>query len=460
MKSFAVVKLIPLLLFCHWLLPAAAAVSAEIQGPLVIVTSFPKTLFSRYKEAFEKRHPEVSVFIRSKKTTTAITFVQERQSEPVDIFWASSPDAFEVLKKTGDLVPFFKPSVAGAANIGGYPLDDPDGCYRGFAVSGFGITWNTTYLKQYKLEVPKSWDDLKRPEYGKHVGISAPSRSGTTHLIVETILQGKGWQEGWALLLEMGGNLATVTARSFGVPAGVEDGRFGIGPVIDFFGLSARRTGAAMDFVYPDNTVYLPANIGIVKRSSNREAALAFVDFVLSTEGQKILFEPQISRLPVDREIYQSAPADYPNPFSETFAAKGIGFDTELSRKRYHVVNGLFDIMITYRLKALRRAWKGIHRAEKNLADHPASLPRLEAKLSRARRLAAGVVISETQASAESLVSVYRPRKPGLPISAHQVDREHDWQKMSRQNLTEALRLAEEILEELTLLEAEKKDDR
>jgi ABC-type Fe3+ transport system substrate-binding protein len=56
-------------------------------------------------------------------------------------------------------------------------------------------------------------------KYFNHLVISAPSRSGTTHLTVETILQAYGWEKGWALLLNAGGNMGSITDRSFGVPS-------------------------------------------------------------------------------------------------------------------------------------------------------------------------------------------------------------------------------------------------
>jgi hypothetical protein len=31
--------------------------------------------------------------------------------------------------------------------------------------------------------------------------MSSPSRSGTTHFTIETILQGEGWEKGWAQIL-------------------------------------------------------------------------------------------------------------------------------------------------------------------------------------------------------------------------------------------------------------------
>jgi len=67
-------------------------------------------------------------------------------------------------------------------------------------------------------------------------------------------------------------------------------------------------------FVYPSVTTIVPANIGIVANAPNRAGAQAFVDFLLSPEGQEVLLEPSIRRLPVNPAVYAKAPADYPNP--------------------------------------------------------------------------------------------------------------------------------------------------
>ncbi len=95
------------------------------------------------------------------------------------MFWASAPDAFEVLKK-GSLLQKYTPVATGIAQrVGPSPVNDPEGFYFGFAASGYGIMYNTRYLRANKLPLPKEWDDLKKPIYAGHVGISAPSRSGT-----------------------------------------------------------------------------------------------------------------------------------------------------------------------------------------------------------------------------------------------------------------------------------------
>ncbi len=421
---------------CLWFSPCIPA--GEIDGPLVIVTSFPESLYSRFTQAFTARHPDVRVYIRSKKTSAAISFIEERSNDVADILWASAPDAFEVLKQSGSLMPAFSANRSNR-KIGDYPLDDPDGFYLGFAVSGYGLMWNKPYLELHGLSSPGSWSDLAQPGYAEHIGMTAPSRSGTTHLIVETILQAHGWERGWALLSRIGGNLATITARSFGVRDGVTSGRFGIGPVVDFFGLSARAVGAPVDFIYPDETIFLPANIAIIERSNNPAAARAFIEFLLSDTGQTLLLEPAISRLPVHESIYRRAPAGFPNPFETGLIEKGFAFDSQLSRRRYHLVNSLFDLMITYRFAALKKAWSAVGKSRARRVT-PADKSAIE-NLNRAKQLLGAVPVSGAQAIDLAFTSVFSRRKPGLPVSEQQARLEFEWRNFFRDNRQQAMQL-------------------
>src|SRR5262249_31417769 len=238
-----------------------------------------------------------------------------------------------------------------------------------FAASGYGIMFNTRYLRANNIPSPKEWDHLKNPVYFGHVGISAPSRSGTTHLTVETVLQGEGWDKGWETLLEIGGNLAQVSDRSFGVPDAVNSGQYGIGIVIDFFGLSAKASGFPVEFVYPSVTTIVPANVGIIANAKNQKAAEAFVEFLVSEEGQQILLDPKIQRLPVRPASYDKAPAGYPNPFKDQKLGAKVSFNADLSEGRYELLNSLYDRLITFRLKELNAAWKAIQAAEAKIGS-------------------------------------------------------------------------------------------
>jgi iron(III) transport system substrate-binding protein len=422
----------------------ASACAQGLEGKVVIVTSFSKEVTTPLAQAFEKKHPGTKAEIQNRNTAAAVAFIRETRSSPPDIMWASAPDAFEVLKKNA-LLQTYRPKAQGlAAKVGSYPVNDPEGFYVGFAASGYGIMYNTRYLRANSLPAPKEWDDLKRPIYFGHVGISAPSRSGTTHLTVETILQGEGWGEGWATLLEIGGNLAQVSDRSFGVPDAVNSGQYGIGIVIDFFGLSAKASGFPVDFVYPSVTTLVPANVGIIAGARNQNAAEAFVEFLLSEEGQQLLLDPKIQRLPVRPATYDKAPAGYPNPFKDSKLGARVKFDADVSEARYELLNSLYDRLVTFRLKELNAAWKAIHDAEGKLASAAGA----EAKrlIGEARRLASAVPISEKEASDGAIAGAFRALKQGEKPAGRQAEFESRWDEFATKHYSEAKALAEKAL--------------
>jgi phosphoglycerate transport regulatory protein PgtC len=423
---------------------AVAATPGSAQGigdKLVIVTSFSKDLTAPFAQAFEKKHPGVKVEVQNRNTAAAVTFIRETRSSPPDLMWASAPDAFEVLKKDA-LLQKYKPSAQGIADkVGSYPVNDRDGFYVGFAASGYGIMYNTRYLRANSLAPPKEWDDLKKPAYFGHVGISAPSRSGTTHLTVETILQGEGWEKGWATLLEIGGNLAQVSDRSFGVPDAVNSGQYGLGIVIDFFGLSAKASGFPVEFVYPSITTIVPANIGIIANARNQKAAEAFVEFLLSDEGQQLLLDPKIQRLPVRLATYDKAPAGYPNPFKNTALGAKVSFNAELSEGRYELLNSLYDRVVTFRLKELNAAWKAIHDAEAKLGAGAGSEARR--LIAEARKLAGSVPISEKEASDPAIAGSFQALKPGAKPAGRQAELESRWDAAAVKAYADAKALAD-----------------
>jgi spermidine/putrescine-binding protein len=218
--------------------------------------------------------------------------------------------------------------------------------------------------------VPRNWSDLAAPAYAGHIGLTSPARSGTTHLMVEALLQSLGWERGWALWSAIGGNLATLTARSFGVTTGVARGRFGIGISIDFLTEAASADGEANRFVLPEETLFAPASIARLTTSPNPKEAELFIDFVLSPEGQKLLREPKIGRLAVSPAAY--GPDETPPHLSE---AAGLfsktRFDAGLSAGRYELVNIIFDEWITFRRAEHARLWRSLQAMEAALLNHP-----------------------------------------------------------------------------------------
>ncbi len=422
-----------------------AAPAPAATGELVIVTSFPKELFETYKKAFEAAQPGVKVIIKQQQTNAGVTYLRETRARPdSDLFWASSVDAFLTLKQDGLLEKVTLPKEIAAripAKIGDFPIHDPDGHYFGFAVSGYGLMWNIRYVAARKLVAPKEWVDLTDPRYHGHLVMSAPSRSGTTHLTVEVILQAYGWEKGWAILLNSGGNMGTITERSFGAPEAVISGQYGIGVVIDFFGLSAIASGQPVDFAYPTLTAVVPAGVAKVKNGPNAENAQAFIAYLLSDSGQMLLFSPQIGRLPVVPDLYAKGPKGYPNPFQLKLG--GVKFDAKLSSSRRNIVNSLFDHLVTFRHAELRAAWGAIGEAEAAVAKAKAAgknVERAQALVKEARGLASAVPLDEKRAGDEALNEAFKGK------AEVKAKHETEWDAFAKASYAKARGLAEQAV--------------
>lgn len=426
---------------------ALAAGTAFADGKVTVITSFPESMTGPIEKAFEAAHPGYDLEVLNKSTSSGVKFLEETAgSNTSDIFWASAPDAFEVLKAEGLLAKIAPKSDGIPEKIGAYPMNDADGTYFGFAASGYGIMWNERYLKAHELEPAREWSDLTKPEYFGHVGMSAPSRSGTTHLTVETLLQGDGWQEGWSQWKWMAGNFRTVTERSFGVPDGVNTGNFGLGIVIDFFGFSSRASGFPVDFAYPTVTALVPANVGVVTNAPNHDGAVSFVEFLLSPEGQKVLLDPAIMRLPVNPAAYADAPEGFPNPFEDSSIGATVKFDVDKSGARYNLVNSLFDVMITYRLTDLQAAVRAVQQAEAKHAG--GGNAEALALIEEARALIDQTPIDEAQSLDPEFAAIFtkKRKKATDEVEQRQAEVESRWDAMVVDNYSKARELAEKAL--------------
>lgn len=424
---------------------ALSAGAASANEKIMVITSFPDSMTGPIEAGFEAANPQFDLEVLNKKTSAGVKFIQEiAGANTADIFWASAPDAFEVLKSDGLLADVTIKSEGIPDKIGAYPMNDPDGKYYGFAGAGYGIMWNERYLKANGLEPAAEWDDLAKPEYHGHVGMSAPSRSGTTHLTVETVLQGDGWEAGWAKWKRIAGNFSTVTERSFGVPDGVNTGNFGLGIVIDFFGFSSKASGFPVDFQYPTITALVPANVAVVENAPNEAGAIAFIEYLLTPEGQEVLLDPAIMRLPINPATYANAPEGFPNPFEDSTIGATVKFDVAKSGARYNLVNSMFDVMITYRLDDLRDTVAAIQKAEAIHAD--GNNAAAKAKIAEARALVDANPIDEAKSLDAEFAAIFtkKRKKATDKVGERQAEVEARWDAMVVENYAKAKALAVE----------------
>ena len=336
-----------------------AAYSAVAQD-LTVITSFPPRVTEAYEKLWMQDRPVRQFQALNKNTVAAIDEIVRGNARRFDVFMASSPEAFELLAEHGAFAPH---STCRTASSSVEP----------FALSSVG--W--TRRRDSELFMPSEWNDLLRPTYAGKIAMARPARSGTTHIMIEHLLQIRGWDDGWGFVLGLAGNLSTLTARSFGVPDGVAQGRFEIGLTLDFLAQSKANT---LDFRYGQPVMLTAARIGVLANAKSPESACEFLRMVLSGRGQRLLLEPNIARIPIDPEIRKDI-ADLPDRIEDALRLEWIRYDAGLSASRYWTVNTLFDVMITDSLAQRKSLWSRL-RALEGRGD-PAALAEIRAYLVR-----------------------------------------------------------------------------
>ncbi|MCA2012338.1 substrate-binding domain-containing protein [Cereibacter sphaeroides] len=332
------------------------ALAAPARGDVLrILTSLPPATTEPLVEAFRAEHPQTEVLVLNKNTIAAVEELMRGNARAFDIFWASSPEAFEILDRDGRFAGGGACTAAGEAG------------YAPFAISSIG--W--TSRRDSTLSVPQQWDDLLAAAYEGQIGMAPPSRSGTSHMLVERFLQVRGWNDGWGFLLGLARNLSTVTSRSFAVTDGVRSGRFGLGLTIDFLAGSSQPE---LVFHYGTPAVLFPAQIGVLSGAGAPDRGCAFLTLVTGDAGQRLLLEPGIGRIPASAPIRDEAGDLIPAEITTALRSRWLHYNAGLASDRFWAVNVLFDLAITNRLDERRALWARLDALRGRAGEHDLEL--------------------------------------------------------------------------------------
>lgn len=310
-----------------------AGMSKARTTELRLLTSYDAEVIEPFVVAFSALRPDVVLRHLNKNTNAAVQELAGGNARGFDLFWASAPEAFEVLKSAGRL------------------KDLGFGVHPDFAFSGVGWAWRSPLGRA----VPQDWNDLLDPLHSGRIAMAHPLRSGTMHSLIETILQDRGWEAGWAYLLELAGQLYTISARSFGVLEGLGN-RYDIGLTIDF--LALKRADEGVVFRYGRPVIISQARIAALEGGENLAAAQAFIAFVLSQDGQRLLLRRDIRRIPVDPEIRSDLGSSLMPEVRAALQFSWSRYDPALASRRYGQVNALFEAFIGRDFLRRRDLWR------------------------------------------------------------------------------------------------------
>jgi ABC-type Fe3+ transport system substrate-binding protein len=335
------------------------------KGRVVVLTSYAEELSGRFQRAFEARHPGARVEILWRQSADALAYLRRGGIREIDVYWTPSPRNFALLKAEGHLAKLAVDPEALPPTLAGFPISDPDGHYVAFELAGYGIAYNPEAVRKLGLSPPQDWRDLAHPAYRGQVQLPIPGRVGFAPVLIEAVLQGDGWREGWAVLAGIAANAEFGGGDRAPEADDIVSGRKAARMTIDFFAAPAARRkdpGPGLPaFVYPPRTAYNPAQVAISAAAPHPEAARLFVDFLLSREGQELLLDPDVRRLPVRKEIY----AAHPEISARPFAPDNLAYSDALSRARQGLVAALFEVALVEPHTQAVPLWQALARAER-----------------------------------------------------------------------------------------------
>jgi ABC-type Fe3+ transport system substrate-binding protein len=298
----------------------------------------------------------------------------QAKGTPFDVAWGGGPTLFDDSYADGLLAPINKTETLQtisqiADSIGGAPLKrlhNGQIYWVAAAISSFGFIVNKDVLNSYQLPMPQLWEDLAGVDFAKKLPTStvgfATTASSTSHTrIYEIILEKFGWDTGWSVLARLAAN-GKPYGGSVEALTGVQSGEVPVGIAIDFYGYSSELQFPNTKYVLPFNESIINGDpIALLASSAHPDAAQAFIQWVLSVDGQKVWLNRDISRLPVVPSVFNTpegqARADLYADYNATINNIGIPFDDAKVLSYEYSMKVYFDAVFSDVHDSLVQAW-------------------------------------------------------------------------------------------------------
>ncbi|MGP7817117.1 ABC transporter substrate-binding protein [Niallia sp. 01092] len=256
-----------------------------VSGTLQFYTSQPDTDVTELVNGFNKKYPDVNVKVFRSGTEEVIgKLLAEKQAGSVqaDVLLVADNVTFENLKSQDLLMPYE------SKELSEIPADfvDQDHMYTGTKVMSTVLAVNTQKVK----ELPTSWNVLTESAAQEKAIMPSPLYSGAAAYNVGVMRRDTDF--GWDYFKKLHDNKITVVQGNGAVLKSVASGEKQYGMVVDFIAARSKKEGSPLEVVYPKEGVpVITEPVGIMKEAKNEAAAKAFVDYVLSEDGQSLAKE-------------------------------------------------------------------------------------------------------------------------------------------------------------------------
>ena len=271
--------------------PVVATDEAQVSGDLVIYSGRSEPLIQPVIDAFRAKYPNVNVLLKAGSNSELANALIEEQANPqADLFITTELFTVQSLAVQGIFQSY---APVGVEQLPAEFIGDGN-LWTGLTRRARVMMYNKDLVSEDEL--PTSIFDLTDPKWKGQIA-AAGSTNGSMQAQVAAMQQLLGDEATQEWLNSLIANEVTFFGGHTDVRKAVGAGEFKIGFVNHYYYHLQLAEGSSVGVIYPDQgegQIGLLTNVtsaAIVNGAGHTAAAQAFLDFLVSEEGQKIFAE-------------------------------------------------------------------------------------------------------------------------------------------------------------------------
>jgi len=258
--------------------------AAKAEGELIVYGSCEEEYLAAACEHFEELYG-IKVQYQRLSTGEVQSKIEEENGNPSgDVWFGGTTDPYNVCAAADLLEPY---DAINASHLLGDQYKDADGKWYGIYKGILGFMVNKDELARMNLEAPQDWADLLDPKYEGLIWLSNYNTAGTAKLVINTMIQKYGHDEGIQYLVDLDKNIQVYTKSGSGPSKNVGTGEcvIGIGFLHDGITQIVDNGYGNVELIIPSSgTSFEIGATAIFKGAKHPNAAKLWIEYALSPE--------------------------------------------------------------------------------------------------------------------------------------------------------------------------------
>lgn len=258
--------------------------AAKAEGELVVYGSCEEEYLAAACEKFESIYGIKTTYQRLSTGEVQAKIEEEKGNPSADVWFGGTTDPYNVVAAE-DLLEAYE--AENAKHLTDAQYRHANGYWYGIYKGILGFMVNKDELDRMGLEAPQDWADLTDPKYEGLIWLSNYNTAGTAKLVLNTMIQKYGHDEGIQYLVDLDKNIEVYTKSGSGPSKNVGTGEcvIGIGFLHDGITQIIDNGYENVELIIPSSgTSFEIGATAIFKGAAHMNAAKLWIEFALSPD--------------------------------------------------------------------------------------------------------------------------------------------------------------------------------